>query len=229
VACQVCNEHSGFYPLCKKHFAMREHGTVVKCIVCDRWVEGNDPICRPCWPKATAEQKSTARTLKASAAQSATSPSPASATVAVAAPPAQVQVPQPAAIVEVVSSEEKSFRDAFPPTHRAEDGHVVRSRAELLIDNWLFHKGIVHAYEKRVPIDAEMYCDFFIPIGDKVYIECWGLEDDPRYRARKEKKIGLYKSNEKKLVEITSKDIEHLDDVMPQKLRPYLPKTFSFD
>lgn len=206
---------------------MREQGTVVKCIVCDKWVEGSDPICRPCWPKATADQKSTARTLKAGGAANmqvpaaAPQPAPAPAVVAVAEP---IKAPDSTTPVD-----EKNFRTAFPATLRSEDGHIVRSRAELLIDNYLYHKGIIHAYEKRVPIAEEMYCDFFIPIGGKVYIECWGLEDDPRYRARKEKKIALYKANGRPLIEIVNKDFERLDDVMPEKLRPYLPETFSFD
>ncbi len=41
------------------------------------------------------------------------------------------------------------FRSKFPCTHRTQDGHVVRSRAEVLIDNWLYVQGIVHAYERR--------------------------------------------------------------------------------
>ncbi|HYE76754.1 MAG TPA: glycerol kinase, partial [bacterium] len=120
---------------------------------------------------------------------------------------------------EEVSSDEKNFRDMFPANLRTDDGHLVRSRAELLIDNWLYQKGIVHAYERRVPVDEEMYCDFFIPIGAKVYIECWGL-NDAKYAARKEKKKRLYKKYEKKLIEIDEKDIVRLDDILPLKLRP---------
>ena len=80
--------------------------------------------------------------------------------------------------------EEKDFREKFPATIRAEDGHKVRSRAEQLIDNWLYHKGIVHAYERRVPIEEEVYSDFFIPIGQKVWIEFWGLTEQ-KYEKRK--------------------------------------------
>jgi hypothetical protein len=48
---------------------------------------------------------------------------------------------------------------------------MVRSRAEVLIDNWLYMQGIVHAYERRLPIEEECYCDFYLPKG--VYIEFW--------------------------------------------------------
>lgn len=105
---------------------------------------------------------------------------------------------------------------------------MVRSKAEQIIDNWLYHKGIVHAYERRVPIEDEIYCDFFIPIGQKVWIEYWGLEEE-KYTKRKESKKRFYEKNQKKLIELVDKDIENLDDVMPIKLRPFLPSNFSFD
>ena len=130
-----------------------------------------------------------------------------------------------------ISEEEKDdndFRTKFPATFISEDGHRVRSKAEQIIDNWLYHKGIVHAYERRVPIEEEVYCDFFIPIGQKVWIEFWGLEET-KYLKRKELKKKFYTAHNKNLIELTDKDIENLDDNMPIKLRKYLPPTFSFD
>lgn len=105
---------------------------------------------------------------------------------------------------------------------------MVRSKAEQLIDNWLYHKGIVHAYERRVPIEEEVYCDFFIPIGQKVWIEYWG-SDEAGYLRRKEIKKKFYAEHKKNLIELTDKDVANLDDIMPIKLRKYLPPTFSFD
>ena len=124
--------------------------------------------------------------------------------------------------------QEKDFRTKFPATILTEDGHKVRSKAEQIIDNWLYHKGIVHAYERRVPIEEEVYCDFFIPLGQKVWIEFWGL-DEEKYNKRRMIKIQFYQKYKKNLIELNDKDIERLDDVMPIKLRPFLPPTFSFD
>lgn len=86
-----------------------------------------------------------------------------------------------------IEKEEENFRTKFNANFRTEDGHLVRSKAEQIIDNWLYHKGIVHAYERRVPIEEEVYCDFFIPLGQKVWIEFWGLEEE-KYLKRKELK-----------------------------------------
>lgn len=127
-----------------------------------------------------------------------------------------------------LNNEENSFRSKFPAQYRTEDGHMVRSKAEQIIDNWLYHKGIVHAYERKVPIEEEVYCDFFIPIGQKVWIEYWGLEETA-YIKRKELKKKFYAAHNKNLIELTDKDIENLDDSMPVKLRKFLPPTFSFD
>ena len=96
------------------------------------------------------------------------------------------------------------------------DRHYVRSRAELVIANWLFAEGIAYAYEKRVPIKEDVYCDFYIPKG-KIYIEFWGYEDDEAYIKRKEQKIELYKKYGLNLIEIDNDKIGNLDDYLPKE------------
>lgn len=123
----------------------------------------------------------------------------------------------------------KDLRKNFEAAYRTEDWHYVRSKAEQIIDNWLYNRWIPHAYEKRVPIEQLVYSDFFIPIWKKVYIEYWWLEEDTKYKERKELKIKFYKEKHKNLIELTDKDIENLDDIMPVRLRPFLPSSFNFD
>lgn len=115
---------------------------------------------------------------------------------------------------------ERSFRDRFPAQHRTTDGHWVRSKAELLIDNWLYMAGIVHAYERRLPIEEETYCDFYIPAG-KVYIEYWGLEHDPAYAVRQQVKQALYRRYQLHLIEVTDDHVRNLDDCLPKLLLTY--------
>ncbi|QSF43805.1 glycerol kinase [Paenibacillus tianjinensis] len=109
------------------------------------------------------------------------------------------------------------FREKYEATHRSADGHYVRSRAEMLIDNWLYMSEIVHAYERKLPIEEDVYCDFYLPVG-KVYIEFWGLENDARYNERKKIKLEIYKKYGFNLIEIDDKDILNLDDIFPKKL-----------
>ncbi len=111
------------------------------------------------------------------------------------------------------------FRTKFPATMRTQDGHVVRSRAEVLIDNFLYVQGIVHAYERRLPIEEDCYCDFYIPKGKGgVYIEYWGLENDAKYRERKAAKQAIYAKYKMQLIELGDAEIERLDDVLPRML-----------
>jgi hypothetical protein len=110
-----------------------------------------------------------------------------------------------------------SFRERFPARFRATDGHMVRSRAEMLIDNWLYMQGIVHAVERKLPIEEDVYCDFYLPTG-KVYIEYWGLENDPKYAARKADKQAIYERYGLNLVDLVDDDIMGLDDVLPRLL-----------
>jgi hypothetical protein len=112
--------------------------------------------------------------------------------------------------------EKNEFREKYPPTHRTEDGHLVRSKAEALIDNWLYHAGIVHAYERKIPIKENVYSDFYLPKGN-AYIEYWGLQE-PKYLRRKGEKIAIYKKYKLSLIEIENKEISNIDDILPKKL-----------
>ena len=114
------------------------------------------------------------------------------------------------------TQQQEDFRDKFKPENRAQDGHYVRSKSELIIDNWLYVSKIVHAYQRKLPIEEALYCDFYIPTG-KVYIEYWGLDDD-KYFNRKNKKLEIYKKYNLNLIELFEKDVSNLDDTLPAKL-----------
>jgi hypothetical protein len=118
---------------------------------------------------------------------------------------------------EQVQTPSNGFREKFEAKHRAADGHYVRSRAEMLIDNWLYMSEIVHAYERKLPIEEDVYCDFYLPVG-KVYIEFWGLENDEKYSERKRKKLEIYNKYGFNLIELGDFDIQNLDDILPKKL-----------
>jgi len=92
----------------------------------------------------------------------------------------------------------------------------VRSKAEQIIDDWLYNNNITHAYERQVPIEENLCSDFYIKSAN-VWIEYWGL-DEEKYNKRKEAKIQLYKKHKKNLIEITDKEIKQLDDFLPWEL-----------
>lgn len=132
-------------------------------------------------------------------------------------------------VVEIKStttlSETSEFRDKFPAKHRATDGHFTRSKAEMLIDNWLYMFEIVHAYERKLPIEEDVYSAFYIPTG-KVYIEYWGYENDSKYLHRKRIKQGIYKKYGFNLIELEDKDVQNLDNILPRMLLKFGVQTY---
>jgi hypothetical protein len=113
------------------------------------------------------------------------------------------------------------FRQKHEAKYRTQDGHRVRSRAEAMIDDYLYNNGIAHAYERRLPgIEEEVISDFYIPQG-KVFIEFWGMEENQKYAERKKKKLEIYANENFSLIELNDDDIQNLDDVLPRKLRKF--------
>ncbi len=117
------------------------------------------------------------------------------------------------------------FREKFPATLRTKDGHMVRSRAEVIIDNSLYDYKLLHAYERKLPIEEDLYSDFYIP-NESVYIEYWGMENDPKYLERKEEKKRIYNKYGFNLIELNDEDISNLDDYLPKKLLKYGIKVY---
>ncbi|MCL2522240.1 MAG: hypothetical protein FWE36_05200 [Erysipelotrichales bacterium] len=66
---------------------------------------------------------------------------------------------------------------SYEGKHTCDDGHIVKSKSEMTIDDYLFRKNIKHAYEKefRVSMDLHLKPDFYLQ-DQKVYLEHWGLE-----------------------------------------------------
>ena len=112
--------------------------------------------------------------------------------------------------------------------YTCKDGHVVKSKSERDIDNYLFEKGISHAYEKELPYGCEeketLHPDFYLPnyLGkDKdVYIEHWGYnENNIQYTKTKKFKMPIYKKLGITLVCTHEKsDTGKIDSVLDRKL-----------
>jgi len=122
---------------------------------------------------------------------------------------------------KLTPSEEDLFRENNPAIHPTEDGHIVRSRGEVAIDNWLYSHGICHAYEKRLSAGSRALCDFYIPSQKETsefYIELWGLEEK-NYLLRKKRKQEFYKRNNLPLLQLTLKDVVKLDGVIPEFIK----------
>lgn len=102
----------------------------------------------------------------------------------------------------------------------AEDGHVVDSVGEEIIDNWLYKHNIRHETQVRYSINRRYTCDFVI---DDIYIEYTEAQYIPKlidtYSKRMEKKREMASMMGVILIEIDSK----------KKINDMLSEVFTID
>lgn len=104
------------------------------------------------------------------------------------------------------------LNESYEGIYVCKDGHVVKSKSERDIDNYLFEHKIAHAYEKALPIKGEIFKpDFYLPDLD-VYIEHWGYDEtNVEYTQRKDYKIAKYR--EKGITLICTYEATDMKDV----------------
>ena len=105
------------------------------------------------------------------------------------------------------------------------DGHIVKSKGELIIDNYLTILRIEHVYEKTIKIKGNnVKCDWYLPEID-VYIEYWGYSGK-RYNKRKKEKLKLYRIANKNLISIENMMFDDIYTSMDKMLKKfYDPKS----
>lgn len=119
--------------------------------------------------------------------------------------------------IEILSAE-------YASPYVCEDGHSVKSKSEMTIDNYLYHKGIAHAYEKPFPIDKDkshdLHPDFYLLEKD-VYIEHLGMEYDKAYQQSKAYKLDIYKKAKLTVICTHEADMQNISRELDRKLSYY--------
>ena len=108
------------------------------------------------------------------------------------------------------------------------DGHVVKSKSEREIDNYLFENDIPHAYEKPLPSGKTekevLHPDFYLPHylgkGKHAYIEHWGYnENNLQYAKTRKFKMPIYEQLGITLICTYEKtDAGNIDAILERKL-----------
>jgi hypothetical protein len=101
------------------------------------------------------------------------------------------------------------------------DGHIVKSKGELIIDNYLYLNGIQHIYEKKVRIKGhKIKTDWYLPQYN-TFIEYWGYYGN-EYMKRKKEKLKLYHQTRLKLISIENEMFQniyyHLNKFLKKKI-----------
>ncbi|MCK5474755.1 MAG: hypothetical protein KAI53_05095 [Candidatus Aenigmarchaeota archaeon] len=77
-----------------------------------------------------------------------------------------------------------------------------RSKKEKDIADWLKRRKILFVYEKKLKMgDITLRPDFFLPEYG-IYVEYWGMMDNPEYKEERRKRIKLYKEHQIPLLEL---------------------------
>ena len=257
--CVICGEPSGMYPLCRKHLQMKNEGLVVKCERCGKWyltelgcdcqkeqepekelrlnmdvkfVDESDDVpeevldeenedddeeeyqddyrnqCLTCGRDANGYWFCTECYKKFF-----------SKTI----------------LLQIKGcTEVELLNENYSGQYTCADGHIVKSKSERDIDNYLFNHGIFHVYEKPFPIDGrkehDIHPDFYLPKED-VYIEFWGYDSsNQRYTDSKNYKMDIYRQRKITLINLYEKtDANDIDAAMTRKLSMYEKGKINFE
>jgi hypothetical protein len=101
------------------------------------------------------------------------------------------------------------------------DGHITRSKGEMIIDNLLYHFHIEHEYEKTIEVRGNsIKYDWYLPEFD-LYIEYWGYFGKD-YMARKDEKLKLYQKGDLDLISIEDVMLEDIYEYLVIELEKYI-------
>lgn len=116
-----------------------------------------------------------------------------------------------------LSSTSKAFRAKYPANLRTADGHQVRFKSEVILDNWLYMAGIAHAYERLLPVNESVFSEFYLPQAN-LYIELVLEQPCDIYQAYKAERQALYRELKLNVVTISDAELSQLDKVLPRLL-----------
>ena len=232
--CDVCGKPSGMYPLCNACFKLRDEGKVIKCEECGKW-HLIDKACEECgaWYKqaktATEKKENKNSYVEDDDYQSNCLICGNEAYGYLFCKECYNKYKDKTILLKVTNCDKIELMQTLDQhedglIYKCADGHKVRSRAEVLIDDWLYYHGYAHAYEKALAVDADkdhdLHPDFYLTKED-IYIEHWGYENKKDYQSQKNYKIEKYKDLGVTVICTTEKDLSDISGTLERKLKFY--------
>ena len=124
---------------------------------------------------------------------------------------------------KILKSVKKKYIPKIATSFKCLDGHVVRSKGELVIDNHLHRLGIEHEYENTIRIRGmSLKYDWYLP-KYKIYIEYWGYYGKD-YMKRKEEKLRFYRKGKLKLISIEDIMLKDIYTNLEKELKRLIKK-----
>lgn len=248
--CQICGENAYlYYPLCKKHLEMKSDGLLLKCEDCGKWyVKGEKCSCQKeklhTNDKTSKNEQSgiselSKKTFTISDQESKCITCGKQTNGFLFCVTCYKKYKNKQLLVKINKcSEIELLDDSYEGVYVCDDGHVVKSKSEREIDNYLFKNKIQHAYEKALLVDNNenltIHPDFCLPNfkgnGIDVYIEHWGYnENNIKYTETKKYKISKYRELGTTLICTYEKDMKDPTLSLQKKLSIYKEKEINFE
>lgn len=100
-------------------------------------------------------------------------------------------------------------------------GQEVKSREELIVENWLYIAGVNHAHNYPLRAGNEaIRSDFFLP-ELQICIDIWGASDNAATLTEKLNKQEFYKKHGYDFIELHDETIAQVDEVLAKQLLGY--------
>ena len=231
--CPICGEPTNVYMgksrkdgLCRKHALLANKGEIVKCPICGQWNKA-DMECKCKQPKEETEQNNVVVINEQNKYKCITCGKSVDGLLFCSSCYRQYKNKELYFKISNCSNVEL-LDENYEGRYTCKDGHIVKSKSEREIDNYLFEHNIPHAYEKALPYGATdkevLHPDFYLPnyLGEKkhVYIEHWGYnENNKDYTKTKKFKMPIYEKLGITLICTNEKnDMADIDTVLDRKL-----------
>src|SRR3989344_1873738 len=122
-----------------------------------------------------------------------------------------------------IKASEIMERDNSEPSFRTKTGHLVRTRAEMEIANFLFDNSLLFQYNAVATwADKDDFrASFYIPKLD-LYIDHHPYDYLKEYQKIMKTKVKQYEKHKKKHVYVTSEDEKNIEEALKLKLKPYI-------
>lgn len=235
--CQICGKPSGIYPLCPACFKLRDDGEVIQCPDCKKWHYKKE-VC-DCKKDENKEDKKIQKQTEINQEDKIITINEQNKSKCITCgqktdgllfcTQCYHRFKDKQLLFKITAcSNVELLDDSYEGRFHCKDGHIVKSKSEREIDNYLFGHNISHAYEKSLPYGASeketITPDFYLPnyLGENkhVYIEHWGYnENNIHYTKTKKFKTQIYKDLKITLISTFEKtDTSDIDATLDRKL-----------
>ena len=125
--------------------------------------------------------------------------------------------------IPIKASEIILRESSMKPMFRTKTGHMVRSRAELAIANFLYDNNIIFEYDNVAAwADQDDFRALFYISKLDLFIEHFTFDYIKEYEKIMKAKIKQYEKKKKKLVFTSSEDETNIEEALKLKLKPYV-------